>query len=443
MELTPTGAPATDEARWAQDSRWQHTVPLDLSEISHLLVVAAHPDDETLGVGGLLAGLPADVALDVVVAADGSGSHPDSPTHTPTDLARIRRREAEHALRLLAPRARLHLLDLPDGDLAAHRNDLTAALVRLVRPGESVLLAPYRHDGHPDHEAAAQATAATAWRTDARLLEYPIWLWHWQAPDALPWAAVRRVDLPAAQRERKSAAVVAHHSQVAPLSAHPGDEVLLPAEVLAHFARPWETLLVAEPGEPSPFEALHTDEPDPWQVHTSWYERRKRALTLAMLPHEQYAVGVEVGCSVGALAADLLERCESVVAVDESSAALARVENADRLRTVQACLPEQWPLLAGHLPDDVDLVVLSEVGYFLSPARLRQLAEHVAQLVTGPRATVLACHWRHDIVGWALTGDAVHAVLEEVLGAAELRRHSHLVEDDVVLTTWCAGSPGA
>src|SRR5690606_19626444 len=243
----------------------------------------------------------------------------------------------------------------------------------------------------------------------ARLLEYPIWLWHWDGPDALPWGSARRVDLSDEARRRKARAVAGHRSQVEPLSDRPGDEVLLRPEMLAHFARPWETLLVAEPGEGSPFEDLHAREEDPWEVRTSWYERRKRALTLAALPHERYAVGVEVGCSVGALAQDLLTRCGTVVAVDESSAALSRVTGSDRLRTVQASLPEEWALLEEHLPGDVDLVVLSEVGYFLSPARLRDLAGRVAELVSGaPRATVFACHWRHDIVGWPLVGDDVH-----------------------------------
>lgn len=438
MELTPFGDPVTDEAEWAQDQRWPETPRFDLAGVTHLVVVAAHPDDETLGVGGLLAGLSTAVAVDVVVATDGNASHPDSPTHTPDDLARIRRREAEHALALLAPHARLHLLGLPDGGLTGEQDELTAALVRLVRSGESVLLAPYRDDGHPDHEAAARAAAAAAWRTDAALLEYPVWLWHWQGPDALPWAAARRVDLGPEARERKTRAVAAHHSQVTPLSDEPGDEVLLPANVLAHFARPWETLLLAEPGETSPFEALHTEQADPWQVRTSWYERRKRALTLAALPHERYGAGLEVGCSVGALAEDLLTRCETVLAVDESSSALARVTPSARLQAVQASLPEDWPLLEEHLTGAVDLVVVSEVGYFLSPARLRGLAERAAELVSGtPQGTVLACHWRHDIVGWPLVGDGVHTVLDGVMTAAGLRRHSHLVEDDVVLSAWC------
>jgi hypothetical protein len=86
------------------------------------------------------------------------------------------------------------------------------------------------------------------------------------------------------------------------------------------------------------------------------------------------------------------------------------------------------------VPEDVELVVVSEVGYFLSPGRLRTLARRVRKrLADRPRATVVACHWRHEIVGWPLRGDDVHAVLETELG---LPRRSRLVEDDVVLTVW-------
>ena len=82
----------------------------------------------------------------------------------------------------------------------------------------------------------------------------------------------------------------------------------------------------------------------------------------------------------------------------------------------------------------MDLVLVSEVGYFLSPGRLRALAGRVRRSLEGtPRATVLACHWRHEIVGWPLRGDDVHALLEEELG---LPRRSSLLEEDVVLTVW-------
>ena len=52
---------------------------------------------------------------------------------------------------------------------------------------------------------------------------------------------------------------------------------------------------------------------------------------------------------------------------------------------------------------------------------------------TAARAAVLACHWRHEIVGWPLRADDVHAILEAELG---LPRRTTTVEDDVLLTVW-------
>ncbi|WP_169448507.1 PIG-L family deacetylase [Ornithinimicrobium pekingense] len=421
------------------------SAPLD--GVLHVVVVAAHPDDETLGVGGLLADLGPDVTVDVVVATDGEASHPRSPTHTPEQLAARRRAEVDDAVRLLAPHALLHLLGLPDGGLAEPevRARLVASLVRLVGPDgtRTALLSTYRHDGHPDHEEAARAAASAAWRTDARLLQYPVWWWPWRPGEPLPEERVHRIPLSGAARARKARALAGHVSQVEPLSDQPGDEVLLPQDVLAHFRGPHEVVVEVAPGEESPFDGLHRDDADPWDVRGAWYERRKRALTLAALPHERYGVALEVGCSVGALAADLAARCDRLVAVDEAAEALRRAREAagvpgrgpggggrGQVELTRARLPEEWHVV----PEDVELVVVSEVGYFLSPNRLRTLARRVRGTLEGrSRATVLACHWRHEIVGWPLRGDDVHALLEEELG---LPRRSCLVEDDVVLTVW-------
>ena len=429
---------------------------LDLDGVRHLLVLVAHPDDETLVAGGLLADTPRHVPVDVVVASDGEASHPRSPTHTPADLARIRRAEVREAVELLAPHAELHLLGLPDGFGGPHegRGERIARIVDDVLrlsgdsadepvPGPGTLIvSTYRDDGHPDHEAVAEAAAAVAWRTDARLVEAPIWLWHWRGEEHAPADRLRAVTLSDRARDLKARALAAHVSQVRPLSERPGDEVLLPEEVLAHFRGPQERFVLAEPGETSPFEELHGREADPWQVRTSWYERRKRALTLALLPQERYAAALELGCSVGALAQDLAQRCDRVVAVDESEAAVssARAALAGTVEVVHARLPEDWERLEEVLRDgraaDVrpDLVVVSEVGYFLSPGRLTALAGRIRDALSHEEhATVLACHWRHDIVGWPLDGDGVHAILESHLG---LTRRSHLVEDDVLLTVW-------
>lgn len=149
---------------------------------------------------------------------------------------------------------------------------------------------------------------------------------------------------------------------------------------------------------------LHRDSDDPWDVD-SWYERRKRALTLAALPREQYGRVLEVGCSVGALAVDLATRCDRLLAVDASPAAidLAQRRTADvaHVDVRLARIPHQWP------EGQFDLVSISEVGYFLSPQELAVMIVRVRDSLTDG-GHVLLCHWRHEIVGWPLDGADVH-----------------------------------
>ena len=373
-----------------------------------LVVVGAHPDDETLGAGGLMhTAALAGWRVDVVSATAGEGSHPESPTHPPARLAQRRRTELETAIGLLAPAAEVSCLDLADGSLSAHVPELVASLVELIgsRGREVLLCAPWRRDGHPDHEAVGLAAAVAAVRTDARLVEYPIWLWHWGHEPDLPWEHVRRFDLGEAARAAKASAVAAHASQVEPLSAAPGDEVLLGRSLLEHFERDTEILVVDDqPVGDDALDRVHRERADPWQVDSD-YERRKRALTLASLPRVAYGRGLEVGCSVGALAVDLAARCEELLAIDASEtaveAARQRTAGLDSVEVRRAGVPEEWP------DGTFDLVCISEVGYFLSPDQLAAVVERSLACL-GDEGHLLLCHWRHQPVGWPLAGPAVH-----------------------------------
>ena len=186
----------TPEARWRERPEWDHVIPLPAlatTGASRLVVVAAHPDDETLAAGGLMA-IAAQAGLEVVVVllTDGERSHPDSPTMSEQELARHRVDESRQALRLLAPAGRLERVGLPDGSVADHADAVVTALVDVIgEDGDRTLLAaPWRDDGHADHDAAGLAASVAARRTDATLWEYPVWLWHWCEPEHAPWADV-------------------------------------------------------------------------------------------------------------------------------------------------------------------------------------------------------------------------------------------------------------
>jgi LmbE family N-acetylglucosaminyl deacetylase len=149
----------------------------------------------------------------------------------------IRAEEARQAAQALGVAVELvHRLGLPDGGVAEQEDGLTSRLVEVVGDGRgTVILAPWRRDGHPDHEAAGRAAAAAARRTGADLWEYPVWFWHWGSPEDAPWTTLSPFELDAQARTAKRAAIRAHASQVAPLSSLQGDETLLPPEFLAHF----------------------------------------------------------------------------------------------------------------------------------------------------------------------------------------------------------------
>jgi LmbE family N-acetylglucosaminyl deacetylase len=232
------GTPEAEWHAWPVPSSWP---PLALGPAVPPLVVAPHPDDEILGVAGLMAMLG---RADLVAVTDGEASHPGSTVHTPAGLAAIRRAETASALAVLGLSGPVvHRLGQPDGGI--DENAVEAGLTALLSPGRWCL-ATWRGDGHPDHEAVGRAAARACAATGARLLEYPIWTWHWARPGDpdVPWDRARRVDLTPRAVAAKAAAIAAFPSQIAPLGPAEADAAILPPHVLERFARPYETVFV-------------------------------------------------------------------------------------------------------------------------------------------------------------------------------------------------------
>jgi LmbE family N-acetylglucosaminyl deacetylase/SAM-dependent methyltransferase len=442
----------TDEAAWVDRGLPViPELPLSPPELAAMrfVVLAAHPDDETLGAGGLLAHVHALGAhVEVLLCTAGEGSHPDSPTVTPDQLAGTRLEEFAAGLASLGLEGRWRCLGYPDRGLGAHAAGITSVVREAVRrlpgdPGQLVLVAPYRQDGHADHDVLGQVAAEVARQGGHGLLEYPVWFWHWATPDNPAWQAWVRFHPDPPALAAKARAMDAHATQVRPLSPAAGDEVLLSEAFLKHFSRGYEVFAWTPPAQTSGaphrsadaeriFDAVHARAEDPWDYLGSWYERRKRALTLAALPRESYESGLEVGCSIGTLTAGLAPRCRSLLAVDASSTALdraaARLAPFPGVTTRQLTLPGSWP------GGSYDLVVVSEVGYYLGRDELGLLLDRVVESMM-PGGTLLLCHWRHPIQGWELDGETVHTLVRDRLGwpTAGLYR-----ERDFVLETLMA-----
>ncbi len=189
------------------------------------------------------------------------------------------------------------------------------------------------------------------------------------------------------------------------------------------------------------FEALYAASEDPWDVRGSWYERRKRALLLASLGKPRYRSAFEPGCGNGEMSAALAARCERLLACDGAGSALAAARK--RLTGVAAAgavdfaerhLPGGWP--RGVL---FDLIVISELGYYLDPAALRTLFDLAADSLDADGELVL-CHYLHDFDDRASTTAAVHAAADATPGLARVLRHR---ERDFLLEVWQRSSAAA
>jgi SAM-dependent methyltransferase len=168
------------------------------------------------------------------------------------------------------------------------------------------------------------------------------------------------------------------------------------------------------------FDDMYSAAADPWGFEERWYERRKYAIALAMLPRERYRTAFEPGCSIGVFTRMLAPRCGALLSCDLAAAAVeaaaARTSGLARVRVEQRDIPGQWP--AGRF----DLIVLSEVLYYFGDHDLEQVLKHAADSLE-PEGTLLAVHWRHPVAEYPRTGDDVHRVLAAQPGLARLVSH--------------------
>jgi LmbE family N-acetylglucosaminyl deacetylase len=198
------------------------------------VIVAPHPDDEILGVGGTWSVLcTAGVEMVLVAVTDGENSHPRQAA----ELRQRRPLESTAAAGCLGVAAAPTLrLGHPDGDIAESR--LRDQLAHILRSGDLVL-APWDQDGHPDHDRVGRAARAVADQRRAQLLSYLVWAWHWASPDGhdLPWDQAVRVELGRHLARRKRRAVRCFTTQLT------GPNPILSPAIIERLTRSYEVLL--------------------------------------------------------------------------------------------------------------------------------------------------------------------------------------------------------
>ncbi len=183
------------------------------------------------------------------------------------------------------------------------------------------------------------------------------------------------------------------------------------------------------------FEQLHRDRADPWDVTSSWYERRKYAITMSCLPREHYHRAWEPGCSIGGLTVQLAERAGVVDASDFSETALTAARSATAQLpgvTIRRSALPQPPPGSGY-----DLIMLSEVLYYLSGSD-RELTLRAAEAAATPDADLVVVHWRHHPEDAWASGADVNAAVRARPGWTPLAQHE---EPDFVLDV-LTRSPG-
>lgn len=186
------------------------------------------------------------------------------------------------------------------------------------------------------------------------------------------------------------------------------------------------------------FEAMYAADPDPWKVRDSWYERRKEAVVLALLARERYEHAWDAACGTGALALALAERCTRVTATD---AARRAVELTADLLSGASPAAAQTTTAVSALPavpdlgDAPDLVVLSEVLYYLSDDDRGRSIE-AATSVAADVAELVVVHWRHHPDDAQLSGASATEEADALVAERGWARQCWHDDRDFVAASW-------
>ncbi|HET9075089.1 MAG TPA: SAM-dependent methyltransferase [Solirubrobacteraceae bacterium] len=156
------------------------------------------------------------------------------------------------------------------------------------------------------------------------------------------------------------------------------------------------------------FDARYRAAEDPWDYRHSEYEQAKYAATLAACGPGPFRCALELGASIGVFSALLAPRCEELVTIDFSTVATARARETlaplGHVRVLTGEIPAALPV--GRF----DLIVASEVLYYLAPAALAVTLSALGErLVPGGR--LVAVHWREPGSERPLSTAAVHEAL--------------------------------
>jgi cyclopropane fatty-acyl-phospholipid synthase-like methyltransferase len=182
------------------------------------------------------------------------------------------------------------------------------------------------------------------------------------------------------------------------------------------------------------FEELYRNNNDPWGYDYHWYEARKRQICLALLTRPHYQKVLEVGCSNGHLSVHLAQRAAQLLCLDVSDYAVQLA--SQRLQAFEHVVVENRKIPEEYLVQKFDLILISEVAYYLSEAELHQFIEKLKHSLNVD-GEILCCHWRHEIKDFELNAQQVHQSFQQHF---PFHHYLSLNDPDFMVDLWTVNS---
>lgn len=160
------------------------------------------------------------------------------------------------------------------------------------------------------------------------------------------------------------------------------------------------------------FKEVYDANDDPWNFETSEYESAKYAATIKKLPKENYGNALEIGCSIGVLTTLLAQKTDRLLATDISEKALEtakqKCKNLENVTFECMSFPAELPA------DRFDLIMISEVAYYLSPEDWETAINALYERLL-PDGDIVLVHWLPEVHDYPQTGDEVHQTFEKLM----------------------------
>lgn len=185
-----------------------------------IIIIAPHPDDESLGCGGLIARLCAENnPPHIAVLTGGGGSLRERSDISETEVVNARRKlTLDSANQLGLPKGNIHFFDFKDGDIGAHsESEMSRLRIMINDLSPDNILVPHNGEGWPDHLAARDIGIELA-PENASVWEYCVWMWYYNVW-RLDWKNAAVLRMSDTEHSAKLRAVDAYVKPLAPCGA--------------------------------------------------------------------------------------------------------------------------------------------------------------------------------------------------------------------------------